>query len=251
VRVPRRPVAVVAVVFAACVATVHTSSTQDEVIALNGSSMPTYPFGTKMVGTTSGSAVFVITEATVGGSDTVTDISLGSGCGSDFTLIAPAPLTGSANDYSGSVPIDGTCAGSAMIRRVTGGAGFGSVATCDEYTFYVTFTPHLATSYTCTGTVAYTTGGSMFSGNDFILTGSGTNGTVPTDAPADSSGSDAMMTDSGSGSGSGSGTDAGTGGSSSEKDRQTYYACSTGGPVGAAPVALALLAVRRRRKLRA
>jgi len=245
VRVPRRPVAIATVVFAACVATVHTSSTQDQVIALNGSAMLTYPFGVHQVNVPSGSATLIITEATVGGSDVVTGIYLGSGCGSEFWLTAPPPMTpvGSGSSaFMGSVPIDGMmCAGSSLI---VGGTGTGSTATCDSYTFYATFEPHAPVGYMCNGNIGYMTGGSSFTMAPFVLTGSGA-GSVTPDAAVD-----AAPADSGSGSGSGN-KDGGTGGSSSETDRQTYYACSTGAPAGAAPVALALVALRRRRKLRA
>jgi hypothetical protein len=46
----------------------------------------------------------------------------------------------------------------------------------------------------------------------------------------------------------GSGADTGSGSTTEPKDRQTYYACSTGKPVSLAPIALALLALRRRRR---
>lgn len=229
-------------------ATVHTSSTEDEVLVVNGSAMLTYAFMTHQIGSTSGSGTFIITEST-SGSDTINGIYFDpTSCGSDFTLIAPLPMvpvgSGMTNAYMGSATIGGTCAGSqVMIVFGPSGTGTGSTSTCNNYTFYATFEPHLMKAYSCLGTVNWSASAGPINSN-FTLTGTGV-GSVTPDARVDSAGGDAQTSDA---PGSGTSKD---GGNSGEKARQTYYACSTGAPAGAAPVALALFALRRRRKLRA
>ncbi len=220
----------VAVVVAACVGSLRTAWIEQDSLMLTPGSAS---FGSVNVGSISSNATFSIDELSgTSGTDTISYLAL-QNC-PDFCMVASG--FGGCQGGSGSVTIYQNCgSGSAIASAAPVGSGCSGNG---PYTFTAYFKPLTSGYKVCNGKMFDSSGSATFT-----LSGSGVGG--PT---ADAGVPDGPPYEAGDVIGNDGGGPGGNGG----KDRQTYYACSTGDATSTWPIALAIggvmLARRRRRR---